>query len=72
MPILAEPLAELFNLSLSSGVSPDMLKIARIAPIHKADSTVERSKYRPISVLPVLSRLFEKLVYEQLYNHLVF
>ena len=53
MPILAEPVAELFNLSPSSEVFPDMWKIAKIAPIHKADSTVERSNYRPISVLPV-------------------
>ena len=71
MPILAEPLAELFNLSLSTGVFPDLWKIARIAPIHKADATLERSNYRPISVLPVLSRLFEKLVYDQLYNYLI-
>ena len=48
MHILAEPLAELFNLSLSTGVFPDLWKIARIAPIHKADATVERSNYRPI------------------------
>ena len=55
MPILAEPLAELLNLSLFSGMFPDMWKIVGIAPIHKVDSTVERLSYRPISVLPVLS-----------------
>ena len=55
MPILAEPLAELFNLSLSTGLFPDLWKMAGIAPIHKADATVERSNYRPISILPVLS-----------------
>ena len=71
MPILAEPLAALFNLSLSNGVFPDLWKMARIAPIHKADATVKRSNYRPISVLPVLSRLFEKLIYDQLYNYLI-
>ena len=48
-----------------------MWKIARIAPIHKSDATVERSNYRPISVLPVVSRLFEKLVCDQLYNYLI-
>ena len=46
-------------------------RIARGAPIHKADGTVERSNHRPISVLTVLPRLFEKLFYEQLYNHLI-
>ena len=71
MSILAEPLAELFNLSLSTGLFPNLWKMARIAPIHKADATVERSNYRHISVLPVLSRLFEKLVYDQLYNYLI-
>ena len=71
MPILAEPLAELVNLSLSTGVFPDLWKMARIASIHKADATVERSNYRPISVLTVLSRLFEKLVYDQLYNYFI-
>ena len=39
-----------------------------IAPIHKADANVERANYRPISVL---SRLFEKPVYDQLYNNLI-
>ena len=71
MPVLAEPLAELFNPSLSTGFFPDLWKTARIVPIHKADATVERSTYRPISVLPVLSWLFEKLVFDQLYNYFI-
>ena len=49
---------------------PDRWKIARIAPIYKADATVERYQYRPISGLLVLSKLFEKTVYDQLYNNL--
>ena len=35
IPVLAEPLSQLFNLSLSAGVIPDQLKIARIAPLYK-------------------------------------
>ena len=71
IPVRAEPLAELFNLSLSTGVFTDMWKMARIAPIHKADPTVNPLNYRPISVLPVLSRLHEKPVYDQLYDYLI-
>ena len=50
MPVLAEPLRQLFNLSLSAGVFPDQWKIARIAPIYKEGHSDIRSNYRPISV----------------------
>ena len=63
MSILSEPLSLLFNLSLSAGIFPDQWKIARIAPIYKDSKSDNRSNYRPISALPVISRLFEKLVF---------
>ena len=68
MSILAKPLSQLFNLSLSAGIFPDQWKIDRIAPIYKKGKS---DNYRPISVLPVISRLFEKLVYDQYYHFLV-
>ena len=67
---LARPLSYIFNCSLLNGTFPDSWKVARVAPIFKEGSADELSNYRPISVLPVLSRLFEKLVYNQLYNYL--
>ena len=70
MPILASPLSQLFNLSMSQGLFPDSWKIARVAPIHKTGPTDDQSNYRPISVLPVVSRLFEKLVFDQMYTFL--
>ena len=60
-----------FNLSMSAGVFPEQWKIARIAPIYKDGQSDIRSNYRPISVLPVISKLFEKLVNDQYYNFLV-
>ena len=71
MPVLAKPLSQLFNFSLSAGVFPDQWKIARIAPIYKGGHSDIRSNYRPISVLPVISTLFEKLVNDQYHNFLV-
>ena len=59
MPILAQPLSQLFNLSLSLGLFPDCWKIVRVAPVFKDGPADESSNYRPISVLPVVSRLFE-------------
>ena len=71
MLTLAEPLSQLFNLSLSAGVFPNQWKIARIAPIYKDGDSDIRSNYRPISVLPVISKLFEKLINDQYYNFLL-
>ena len=70
LPILAEFLCDIFNLSLATGVFLDCWKVARVAPIFKNGEQTDRSNYRPISVLPVLSRVFEKLVYNQLYEYL--
>ena len=68
--IIAKHLAYIFNHSLYMGEFPSNWKIARVSPMYKEDSPDERSNYRPISVLPVLSRLFEKLVYNQLHKYL--
>ena len=70
LPFLARPLAYLFNFSLQSGIFPDSWKAARVAPVYKEGSKEERSNSRPISVLPVLARLFENLVNKQLYDYL--
>ena len=49
---------------------PDSWKIARVTPIYKNGDKADKSKYRPISVLPVISRLFEKLATNQVYQHM--
>ena len=69
MPILASPLSQIFNLSMSQGIFPGGWKIARVAPVHKSGPTDDQSNYRPISVLPVVARLFEKL-FDQMYSFL--
>ena len=56
--------------SLETSIFPNLWKIARIASIYKEGDKSEKSNYRPISVLPVISRLFERLVYNQLCQHL--
>ena len=70
MPILASPLSQIFNISMSQGIFPDDWKAARVAPVHKSGPTDDPSNYRPISVLPVVARLFGKLVYDQMYSYL--
>ena len=69
-PVIAESLCDIFNLSIATGVFPENWKTARVNPIFKSGEKNNRSNYRPISVLPFLARLFEKLIYNQLYDYL--
>ena len=57
-----QPLVHLLNLSLSQGVFPDELKIAKVIPIFKNDDNMLVNNYRPISILPVFSKIFEQIM----------
>ena len=70
LPVVGRSLCDLFNKSLFAGKFPEDWKIARIAPIFKSGAKDVRSNYRPISVLPFISRLFEKLIFNQFYEYL--
>ena len=65
-----KPLTHIINLSLQSGIVPDQLKIARVIPLFKSAEDGLISNYRPISILPVFSKRFEKVVYKRLINYL--
>ena len=68
--IIAPSLTYIFNLSLSTGEFVDDWKIARVTPIHKDGSRQIVGNYRPISVLPIISKIFEKEIFQQLYKHM--
>ena len=68
--IISIPLTNIINNSFTSGIFPDSLKVARVTPIYKEDKKTDFNNYRPISVLPIMSKVFEKLAYKQLYNFL--
>ena len=57
----------IINRSLITGVFPDGLKKARVTPIPKEGNKMYLSNYRPISVLPVFSKVFEKVAFEKVY-----
>ena len=65
---ISHPLAELVNQSFSKGVFPQKLKVAKVASIYKKGSPEEVSNYRPISLLPIFSKVYEKLMYKRLYS----
>ena len=68
--VFLKPLTHICNLSLINGCFPDQLKIAKVVPIHKSDNPNLFSNYRPISVLPVFSKVLEKLMHVRLYTFL--
>lgn len=61
-----QPLGHIINLSLHSSKVPSMWKIAKAIPIHKKGAHNDPENYRPISVLPVLSKVLERAVHQQL------
>ena len=68
--IVSEWLSKFFSKCMTTGEFPDSWKIAHITPIPKVHSPSSSSEYRPISVLPVLSKLFEKNLYHRVYSYL--
>ena len=58
-----------FNNALNKGIFPNELKQADIKPIYKKESRKEKENYRPISILPNLSKIFERCMYDQLKDH---
>ena len=67
---IAQPLVTIINTSLSTGVFAESLKIAKVIPVFKADDPTLFSNYRPISILPAFSKLFEKVMYNRVINFL--
>ena len=68
--LIIVPLCRLVNVSFSTGVFPDILKIAKIIPLHKGGSTQDLNNFRPISLLSIFDKIMEKLMHKRLYAFL--
>ena len=67
---IAYPLKIIFETSLKCGIFPDKWKKANVVPVHKKESKNILKNYRPISLLPVCGKIFEKCIYNSLYSYL--
>ena len=67
---ILKQLADLFNLSLMTGVFPSVLKTAKVIPIFKRDLKLDYSNYHPIPLLSNTEKILEKLIYKRLYTFL--
>ena len=71
LDLISDPLLSIINLSFSSGVFPDRLKISKIIPIFKSDNASLAQNYRPISIPPAFSKIFGRAVYNHIFQFLV-
>ena len=60
---------ELFNLSFTNSEIPDSWKVAKVTPLQKAGNKKEVSNLRPVSLLPLPSKLIEKIVHDRIYTY---
>ena len=67
--IVAPSLTEIFTTSINTGIFPTEWKTARVTPIFKKGKKKDLNNYRPISVIPTVAKILEKIVYEQLFSY---
>ena len=67
---ISTPLTYIINLSLRTCTVPNDFKSARVVPLFKKGNCNQEGNYRPVSILPVVSKIFERIVYDQLYEYL--
>jgi len=66
---LASPLARLYQRSLKTGCVPDAWKLATVTPVYKKGPRSDSANYRPISLLPIVSKIMERIIHTKLSNH---
>ena len=54
-----------------SGTFPDILKIGKITPVFKKGDPKLLDNYRPVSIIPILGKIFEKVIYRRLYDFFI-
>ena len=68
---LKTPLLYICRASLTEGAFPDEMKITKVSPIFKGGNNLQAENCRQISILPVFSKILEKLMYNRIYNYFV-
>ena len=69
-PAISDSLTQIFNQAITLSSFPDEWKTARVTPLYKNGQRNVAGNYRPISVLPAVSKIMEKILYDQLYSYL--
>ena len=67
---IAKPLTIIINQFLKTGIFPDAFKIAKVKPLYKKGDNFCLNNYRPISLLPTISKIFERVMFTLLYSYM--
>ena len=68
--LVASSLCCIFNRSITSGIFPTEWKFTKVVPLFKQGERSDLNNYRPISIIPVVAKVFERIVYNQFYEYL--
>ena len=63
---IVKPLTHVINISITSGCVPADLKLARVVPLYKKKNKIDCGNYHPVSILSIVSKVFERVVYNQI------
>ena len=66
---IAQPVHHIVCLSIQQNKFPHSWKYSKVLPLHKKEDKLDRKNYRPVAILSPISKVLEKIVYEQLYNY---
>ena len=68
---ISSQLAVIFNQCIEQGIFPEDLNVGKVVPSFKSRKKEDPGNYRPISILSAFARIFERLLYQQLYKYFI-
>ena len=68
---IVDSLCLIFNTSITTGIFPEKWKCSKVVPVFKQGDRTNLDNYRPISIIPVVAKVFERIIYDQLYAFLM-
>ena len=69
-PFISSPITHIFNKPIQKGIFPSRLKYSTIIPIYKSGEKLDKSNFKPISILICFSKILEKIIYNWIYSHI--
>ena len=70
--IISPYLCKLYNMHMSNGIFPSILKLSKVTPIYKKGNKEHIENYRPVATLQIFGKIFEKIIYKRLYSFLTY